>query len=604
MSHIKYSNLSLIPVFNSNLFLSRFVGIVLFTCFFSLHSSALLNSPNDLEVLRQKQGSEYSNYLYMYSNFAAFDRNTAFLNKLRNSNDEYGKASNEIFLDYCEVLIKKRVYPNTNHRTIISIVHPFLVKAIEQGDPFLIAEFYYILSESHRVLGEFNKSFEYKLLEYKELEKDPEKRYFNQGWHLHQFASNYYEFSDYKNALIIAQKCDGIRNDSSRYSVWIKKANADLIANSFLKLGNLDSAENRFNQIYRFAMADNDVLWQAIALGDLGKMAYLRKNFSKADSLLRKAIPMCAEGNLWDNFVAFNTVLINVYFDQQQFDRISPLIQAVERNIHKSINQPNYLFNAVNFYKIAYHFFRSTGNATKALLFADSLNKYDSLNNNEFNQLRKIQTEAHLSIKQAELDRSKIERKFFQNKLILGGIIVLLLTVGFIFWKYNKRKTTRLKLRQQKLEHANKIKSQQLTSVKAELDDFSKTVAEKDELIAMFTDQIEELKQQNDVLTDEQLAVLDQIKASVILTEDDWIQFKDLFEKLHPGFFYSLKLKYPNLTPAEIRYIVLSKLQLDNREMCEMLGISQPGLRNIRFRVKKKLEIEDNDEFDQLILTL
>lgn len=540
----------------------------------------------------------------MYSNFAAFDRNTAFLNKLRNSNDEYGKASNEIFLDYCEVLIKKRVYPNTNHRTIISIVHPFLVKAIEQGDPFLIAEFYYILSESHRVLGEFNKSFEYKLLEYKELEKDPEKRYFNQGWHLHQFASNYYEFSDYKNALIIAQKCDGIRNDSSRYSVWIKKANADLIANSFLKLGNLDSAENRFNQIYRFAMADNDVLWQAIALGDLGKMAYLRKNFSKADSLLRKAIPMCAEGNLWDNFVAFNTVLINVYFDQQQFDRISPLIQAVERNIHKSINQPNYLFNAVNFYKIAYHFFRSTGNATKALLFADSLNKYDSLNNNEFNQLRKIQTEAHLSIKQAELDRSKIERKFFQNKLILGGIIVLLLTVGFIFWKYNKRKTTRLKLRQQKLEHANKIKSQQLTSVKAELDDFSKTVAEKDELIAMFTDQIEELKQQNDVLTDEQLAVLDQIKASVILTEDDWIQFKDLFEKLHPGFFYSLKLKYPNLTPAEIRYIVLSKLQLDNREMCEMLGISQPGLRNIRFRVKKKLEIEDNDEFDQLILTL
>jgi DNA-binding CsgD family transcriptional regulator len=53
------------------------------------------------------------------------------------------------------------------------------------------------------------------------------------------------------------------------------------------------------------------------------------------------------------------------------------------------------------------------------------------------------------------------------------------------------------------------------------------------------------------------------------------------------------------LTPAETRYILLSKLNLSTREMASMLGVSIENIRNLRFRVKKKMNIEDGGEMEE-----
>lgn len=81
---------------------------------------------------------------------------------------------------------------------------------------------------------------------------------------------------------------------------------------------------------------------------------------------------------------------------------------------------------------------------------------------------------------------------------------------------------------------------------------------------------------------------LQELLQSTILTEQDWVQFRALFEKVYPDFIGAQKTLYADLTQAELRYLVLEKLQLSTQEMARMLGVSDGTIRQTRFRLRKK----------------
>ncbi len=90
---------------------------------------------------------------------------------------------------------------------------------------------------------------------------------------------------------------------------------------------------------------------------------------------------------------------------------------------------------------------------------------------------------------------------------------------------------------------------------------------------------------------------LEQLTHSTILTDDDWLRFRGIFEKAHPDFMAAQKLLYPGLTPAELRYLVLEKLQLSTHEMARMLGVSDNTIRQTRARLRRKTTgLSMNDE--------
>lgn len=95
--------------------------------------------------------------------------------------------------------------------------------------------------------------------------------------------------------------------------------------------------------------------------------------------------------------------------------------------------------------------------------------------------------------------------------------------------------------------------------------------------------------------------VLSQLQNSILLTEDQWEQFKFNFDKVHIGYLNRLKDKLPDLTPAETRFMVLAKLKLSNKEMAGMLGVSMQGVRNYKYRLRKKLNLPEDGDIDSLV---
>jgi hypothetical protein len=81
---------------------------------------------------------------------------------------------------------------------------------------------------------------------------------------------------------------------------------------------------------------------------------------------------------------------------------------------------------------------------------------------------------------------------------------------------------------------------------------------------------------------------LEQLTGSTILMEGDWQRFRSVFEKVYPEFIAEQKALYPGLTPGELRYLVLEKLQLSTHEMARMLGVSDNTVRQKRARLRRK----------------
>jgi DNA-binding CsgD family transcriptional regulator len=87
-----------------------------------------------------------------------------------------------------------------------------------------------------------------------------------------------------------------------------------------------------------------------------------------------------------------------------------------------------------------------------------------------------------------------------------------------------------------------------------------------------------------------------------LLTEDDWSQFRVIFDKVHPGFFNRLREQFYDLTPAETRLMALTHLNLGTREIASMLGVSDQTVYKTRQRLRAKIGMSAEKGLDDLEL--
>lgn len=103
------------------------------------------------------------------------------------------------------------------------------------------------------------------------------------------------------------------------------------------------------------------------------------------------------------------------------------------------------------------------------------------------------------------------------------------------------------------------------------------------------------------MMNHDRIGRLSQILSCSILTDSDWRRFKMMFEQVHQYFFATLKISHPQLTEAEVRIAALVKLNLNTREMADMLAISADSANKARYRLRKKLQLHPDDDLGEFI---
>ncbi len=153
-----------------------------------------------------------------------------------------------------------------------------------------------------------------------------------------------------------------------------------------------------------------------------------------------------------------------------------------------------------------------------------------------------------------------------------------------------------IKLKNEKLTNEVSLKSQALTSSAMNL-------IQKNQLLNQIKNTLKNL---NKELEDKQhVTQLNRIVKSIdrdLASGEEWGQFQDNFDQVHGNFITRLKEAYPGLTPQELKFSAYIRMNLNTKEIANLLNISVRGVEIGRYRVRKKLQLERKDNLSDFIL--
>jgi DNA-binding CsgD family transcriptional regulator len=90
----------------------------------------------------------------------------------------------------------------------------------------------------------------------------------------------------------------------------------------------------------------------------------------------------------------------------------------------------------------------------------------------------------------------------------------------------------------------------------------------------------------------------------VLLKEDEWLSLKNHFEAVYEGFYDKLLTLQPDLTETELRHCMFIKLHLQTKEIARILLIDPRSVQTTRYRIKKKMNLNEDVDIRKYLLTI
>jgi hypothetical protein len=350
---------------------------------------------------------------------------------------------------------------------------------------------------------------------------------------------------------------------------------------SYLQLSNPDSAIYYFNKAGMYADKKKLGVWKGIVSGNIGDAYHAKGEDEKAMQYWQID---------YDSSMKYgeqtNAGLTLAYMSQYQFNNgqkqkaISQLQWAAA--INKS--EPT---NLLRIDKIRSSCYRKLNLHDSADYFLDEYYRLlDSINNvvsrNNYNL---VEMRMAFEKNSSEFTILKKERKaeIIRRNLLIIALLASLFA-GLLLYNRERLKTKLAKKEAEIAEAEKKSANDQLII-------FTQTLLEKNE-------QIEKLSYS---LQLQSTSNTEELVQQSLLTEFDWNRFKELFEKTYPSFFSKLKDMAPGITPSEMRLAALIKLNLGNKEMASMQGISLSSLRGNKTRLRQKLDLPPDVDLEDLV---
>lgn len=86
--------------------------------------------------------------------------------------------------------------------------------------------------------------------------------------------------------------------------------------------------------------------------------------------------------------------------------------------------------------------------------------------------------------------------------------------------------------------------------------------------------------------------------------DKEWQSLEKHFNELYNGFYDLLEKKHPSLTDVELRHCMVIKLHLQTKEVAKLFHIDPRSVQTARYRIKKKMNLEENIDLRDYLLKL
>jgi tetratricopeptide (TPR) repeat protein len=213
--------------------------------------------------------------------------------------------------------------------------------------------------------------------------------------------------------------------------------------------------------------------------------------------------------------------------------------------------------------------------------YRDSIQRENSLTRlNKLEMLHTLEKEKQ----QAEMEQQRRDFIILIIIILLVSIIIfaILLLIRF------RLRVRYAKLKEKKLEDEIDFKNREMTTNVMSL-------MKKNEILSEITKRLIEV--QKDLVKDESKDAIQKIAIELESStqESIWDEFELRFNQVHSDFYERLNSQFPDLTANEQKLCAFLKLNLSTKEISSITGQSNRALEMARFRLRKKLGIDNTD---------
>lgn len=219
-----------------------------------------------------------------------------------------------------------------------------------------------------------------------------------------------------------------------------------------------------------------------------------------------------------------------------------------------------------------------------------------------------------------QLYKGKARQPYHQarlQQLLLGGLLMVLFFLGYLYFRkrQNTHKLAQLnrliqeKHNQELVQHQHhwanehqalkkqlRLKNQQLMAHHLHL-------SQKNQALKKIQIMVNQACQQTKWRdAKKRLEKLSDLVNYGLKMDKSWEGFHEVFEQLHNDFYKNLKLQYPALSQNDLLFCALIRLNLESKDIAEVLGITQASLKIKRNRLRQKMGLNASVDLYPLLL--
>jgi tetratricopeptide (TPR) repeat protein len=224
----------------------------------------------------------------------------------------------------------------------------------------------------------------------------------------------------------------------------------------------------------------------------------------------------------------------------------------------------------------------------------DSINKHKRLKELDLLEMRyKYEEERN----EQELETAVLEAKLYRKELtylliiLVAGVVIF--TFVFLFF------TQRYKIRRKTLEQKNTLLEKEKLAKDLEFKNKELTtnvlyLLKKNEFISGISNKLKNTDFDSSTKSENTIdRIISELDKSI--SNDNWEDFEVRFQEVHVGFYNNLGKEFPSLTPNELRLCAFLRLNMTSKEIAEITLQSTDSIKTARYRLRKKLNLERED---------
>ncbi len=202
--------------------------------------------------------------------------------------------------------------------------------------------------------------------------------------------------------------------------------------------------------------------------------------------------------------------------------------------------------------------------------------------------------ETQIALLEKDVSLSKTQKTLYGI-----GMFSFLTIAGLLYFVF----TQRIKKNNIEREKQEEIYKQEIEFKKKELASQTLHLVQKSTFIQELKENLEKIKKSPELFKVEFRRLVMLLKKESA-EDKDWEIFKSYFSEVHNNFDYKIKAIAEDITEKEIRLASFLRMNLSTKEIASMLNVLPDSVLKSKYRLKKKLQLDKDDDLTQFLNSL